>query len=116
MITGKKYIVLANVETEQDASTGDRCKKVTSGRKIAGTVELVGIQTAQVGQAQGFNLNFSVEVLRIHYSGEKYLYFSGRLDEVKTLSKAKDATKMLLNVQASDDPETKAALEEWISK
>jgi len=115
MITGKKYIVLANVETEQDASTGDRCKKVTSGRKIAGTVELVGIQTAQVGQAQGFNLNFSVEVLRIHYSGERYLYFSGRLYEIKTLSKSKDPARMLLNVQTSDDPDTKAAIERWLA-
>jgi len=115
MITGKKHIVLANVETEQDEVSGDRTKNVTSGKKLAGTVELVGIQTAQVGQAQGFNLNFSVEVLRIHYGGEKYLYFSDRLYEVKTLSKAKDATRMLLNVQASDDPETKAAIERWLS-
>ena len=73
MITGKKFIVLANVETEQDEDNGDRTKTVTTGKMLAANVELVGIQTAQVGQAQGFNLTQSVEVLRMHYSSEKIL-------------------------------------------
>lgn len=114
MITGKKLIVVANVETIQDPATGNRAKAVTSGKKLIETVELVGVQTAQLGQAQGFNLSFSVEVQRIHYDNEKYLYFSGRLYEIKSMSKARDPVKMLLNVQALDDATTKAAIEGWL--
>lgn len=115
MITGKKLIVIANVETVQDPATGDRTKEVTKGKKIAKTVELVGVQTSQLGQAQGFNLNFSVEVLRIDYNNEKYLYFDKNLYEIKSTGKAKEKTKMLLNVQKFGDSEIKSAIERWLN-
>ena len=115
MITGKKLIVLANIETAQGGGTADRIKRVTGGKKLIESVELVGVQTAQLGQAQGFNLALSVEVQRIHYDNEKYLYFSGRLYEIKSISKAKSPAKMLLNVQTFDDRETKSAIERWLA-
>lgn len=115
MITGKKLLVLANIETVQDVETGDRKKEVTGGKKLINTVELVGIQTAQLGQTQGFNLNYSVEVLRVHYNSEKYLYFDGDLYEIKTTSKAREKNKMLLNVQQSGDNEIKQAVERWLN-
>lgn len=114
MITGKKFVVIANVETVQDLETGDRVQAVTSGKKIAGKVELVGIQTAQLGQSQGFNLSYSIEVLRVHYNNEKYLYFDNNLYEIKSMSKAKEQNKMLLNVQKFDDTKTKLAIERWL--
>lgn len=115
MITGKKFIVIANVETVQDPETGDRIKAVTKGKKIAGKTELVGVQTAQLGQAQGFNLNFSIEDLRVHYDNEKYLYFDKNLYEIKSLGKAKLETKMLLHVQKLQDADIKKAVEDWIN-
>ena len=115
MITGKKLLVLANVESVQNAETGDRTKEVTNGKKIAGTVELVGVQTAQLGQVQGFNFNYSVEVLRVHYNKEKYLYFDSDVYEIKTTGKAKEKNKMLLNVQKFEDTETKSAIERWLN-
>lgn len=115
MVTGKKMLTLANVETVQDKTTGDRTKKVTLAKRLIATVELVGIQTAQLGQMQGFNLSFSIEIGRVYYSGEKYIYFDGAVYEVKSLSKAKEPTKMLLNVQRLDDLETKTAIEEWLN-
>lgn len=115
MLTGKKFTVLANVETVQDNSNGDRVKAVTSARKLASTVELVGIQTAQVGQSQGFNLAYSIEVSRAHYKKEKFLYFDKQLYEIKTTSKAKLKTKMLLNVEQSNDIEALTAIESYLS-
>lgn len=114
MITGKKFVVIANVETIQDKTTGDRIESVASGKKIAGKVELVGVQTAQLGQSQGFNLNYSIEVLRVHYNNEKYLYFDKNLYEIKSITKAKVETKMLLNVQKLNDTKTKIAIENWL--
>lgn len=114
MITGKKLVALVDIDSVLDPETGDRTKQVSRGRKIVQTVDLVGVNTAQLGQVQGFNLAFSVEVYRTHYDNEKYLYFDGNSYEIKSLSKASVASKMLLNVQRIDDAEIKSAIEEWL--
>lgn len=115
MVTGKKVCVLANIGSVLDAGTGDRTKKVTHGLKLVNNVELVGINTAQLGQQQGFNLTFSVKTYRVFYNGEKYLYFDGNLYEIKSLSKADTPAKMLLNVQKLDDGDIKKAVEDWLN-
>lgn len=115
MLTGHKQVVLADIEAgTQNATTGDREKRVTRARVLAANVELVGVNTAQLGQVQGFNLSFSVEIPRIQYDSEKFLYFDDTLYEIKTLSKAKTAVNMLLNVQKSNDNEAAKAIKEWI--
>lgn len=116
MLTGIKRVILADVASVQDMATGDRTKVVSRAKVILKHVELVGIQTVQVGQIQGFNLTFSITVPRIMYDNEKLLYFSGELYEVKTMGKAKLPTEMLLNVQESSDIEAKKAVEVWINE
>nr|DAH53910.1 MAG TPA: hypothetical protein [Caudoviricetes sp.] len=116
MITGKKFFIIADVESVADAMNGDRTKRVKSAKKIIDTVEIVGVQTAQLGQVQGFNLAYSVEIFRVSYAGEKYLYFDGNLYEIKSMGKARFSNKMLLNVQKLDDAEIKAAVEEWMNE
>lgn len=115
MLTGVKRVVIADTESVQNPINGDRKKRVTRAKVIAATVELVGIQTAQLAQVQGFNLSFSVEVNRVLYGHEKFMYFDGELYEIKTMSKAKSPVNMLLNVQISSDTSAKAAIEEWIT-
>ena len=115
MLTGNKRVVLADVSaSQQDAKTGDRSKKVTNAKAIACTVELVGVNTAQLGQMQGFTLSFSIIVPRVQYASEKYLYFDKAAYEIKTFGKAKSESEMLLNVQKCDDKAVQAAIEEWI--
>lgn len=114
MITGKKLYVLADIESVLNEATGDRVKQVTSAKKLINNAELVGVNTAQLGQQQGFNLAFSVKIYRVFYRNEKYLYFDSNLYEIKSLSKADMQTKMLLNVQRLDDADTKAAIERWL--
>ena len=115
MITGKKMVVLADIKSVLDPNTGDRVKEVEHAKKLVSTVELVGINTAQLGQSQGFNLAYSVIVNRVHYSNEKYLYFDNTLYEIKSISKAKSPTEMLLNVQRLTDGEIKDAIEKWLN-
>jgi saccharopine dehydrogenase-like NADP-dependent oxidoreductase len=110
MITGKKRIVLADITSNAD-SVGDRHKAISKTKKLVANVELVGINTAQLGQVQGFNLAFSVEIMRVQYDNEKYLYFDGKVYEVKSMSKAKDENNMLLNVEIVYDTEIKNAIE-----
>lgn len=114
MITGKKFVIIANISNTQNSTTGDRTKIVTDGKKIVAKVELVGVQTAQLGQTQGFKLDYSVEIARIQYNNEKYVYFDSNIYEIKSMSKAKQETKMLLNVQKLNDSEIKNAIEEWL--
>ena len=114
LLTGRKQVILADVESEQDAETGDRKKKATKARVLAAIVELVGVNTAQVGQVQGFRLTNSIEIDRMQYSGEKYVYCDGILCAVGTLSKARTAEKMLLNIAETNDAAVKNAIEEWM--
>lgn len=114
MLTGPKSVILADIAAgAQDTTTGDRKKQVVRARALAANVELVGVNTAQLGQVQGFKLKYSITVGRVQYSGEKYLYFDGSLYAVATLSKAKSAAEMLLNVEEVNDGAARAAIEEW---
>lgn len=115
-MTGRRLYALVNIDSNtQDDATGDRVKAVVSGKKIVDKVEFVGVNTAQLGQAQGFNFAYSVEIYRIVYKNEKYIYFDGEVYEVKGVGKAKDEAKMLLNVQRLTDAEIKGAIERWIN-
>ncbi len=114
MLTLHKRLSLAEIESRTANAAGDRKKYVTSVKVLVCLVDLVGVNTSQIGQLQGFTLSYSVEVPRIQYENEKYLYFDGEVYEIKTLSKAKLPTNMLLNVQKIGDKETKIAIEEWI--
>lgn len=115
MLTGIKRVIIADTESVQNPENGDRKKRIVRAKVIAATVELVGVQTAQVGQVQGFHLVYSVTVNRVLYGKEKFMYFDGDLYEIKTMGKAASPVDMLLNVQASNDASAKAAIEEWIS-
>lgn len=114
MLTGRKQVILADVESVQNALNGDRTKRVTRAKALAATVELVGVNTAQLGQVQGFRLTNSVEIDRVQYDGEKYLYFDGALYAVGTLGKARSPAKMLLNVAVHHDTAAARAVKEWI--
>jgi len=113
MITGNKLYILADIGNVLDTETGDRVKTVVNGKILINNVELVGINTAQYGQSLGFNLSYSISINRINYDNERYLLLEDNLFEVKNISKAKLATKMLLNVEAVDDEEIKTAIEDW---
>lgn len=115
MITGKKAVAIVDIDTVKNVETGDRESVVSGGVYGTYTVELVGVNTAMLGQSQGFNLSYSVILPRINYGGEKYVYFDDNLYEVKTLSKAKKVNEMTLNVQELTDRDKKTAIEEWIS-
>lgn len=113
MITGKKLISIVDVKTIYDKVLHKNIQSVVSGKNIVCTVDLVGIQTAKLGQIQGMNFAYSVEVSRMQYDEEKYLYFENELYEIKTMTKAKLQTNMLLNIVELNNEEIKTAIEEW---
>lgn len=116
MLTGRKRYILADIASVQDSATGDRIKQVTKAKARIGVIELVGVNTAQLAQVQGFNLSYSVEIPRVVYKNEKYLYFEEGLFEIKSIGKAKMPVNLLLNVQRSSDESIAKAIERWISE
>lgn len=116
MQTGRKRYILADITSVQDPETGDRVKQVSKAKARIGVIELVGVNTAQLAQIQGFTLSYSVEIPRVVYANEKYLYFDEGLFEIKSMGKAKNPVNMLLNVQKSSDESITEAIERWINE
>ena len=110
-----EMVLLVDIESTSNERF-EKFKKVANGRKFALHVDFAGMQTMQLGQAQGIILSYSIEIPRILYNGEKYCYFDNQVYEVETLSKAKLATNMLLNVSKLEDEEITKAIETWLEE
>lgn len=115
MFSNKKLIAVVDIGSVFDPVTGDRTKAVTNGRKIVGKVDLVGVQTQQLSQIQNMLFSYAVEVDRMYYNNEKYVYFDKEAYEISTATKAKEPQNMLLIVSKIDDDEVKEAIELWLS-
>lgn len=114
MLTGTKLIGLIDIQSVHDVETGDETREVVRGRKLAANVELVGVNTAQLAQVQGWQLSFSVEIERIVYNNEKYIFFDDKLYSIRTITKAKLPNFMLLNVQEETDPDAVEVVKQWM--
>jgi len=114
MATGIRRIVIMDAESVQNGATGDRVKTVAHASAFAAQVDYVGVNTAQVGQVQGYRLTYSIEIPRVLYKEQKFAYFDGDLYEIKMLTKAKKSIDVLLNVQPLKDGLMKKAAEDWI--
>lgn len=114
MMTGKQAVAIVDIDTIKDVETGDRKDVVNKGIYGSYTVDLVGVNTQLLGQSQSFTLSYSIIIPRIIYDNEKYVFFNDILFEVKNLSKAKNETEMLLNVQEIVDVDKKNIVKEWV--
>lgn len=112
---GETLVTLVDIEDDEiDTETGDRKIAITKGKQLILNVNLVGIQTMQLGQAQGIEYSYSLKIERILYDEEKFCYFNGHLYEVKGMSKADKSNFMLLNVVKSTNKEVENAVLEWL--
>lgn len=115
MISGEKSVYIFNIDEDSiDEINGDRVLKVSNCKLIVGTVDLVGIQTQQLGQSQGYRFSYSVEIPRLYYDSEKYCFFENELFEVQGLGKAKSSSNMLLNVGKSKEEDILSAIKKWM--
>lgn len=113
MISGVYCIYLLDIDTEADESY-DRVKKISNIKKYAANVDLVGIQTQQLGQSEGFRLSYSIRIRRAYYDDEKYVYLNGNVYEIKSMSKSTSTVYMLLNVVKIEDAEIVKLVKEAI--
>jgi len=115
MLTKKRYLVLADVNSTLNATTGDRTLTVANGQKIICNKNLVGLQTQQFGQSQGFIFNSSLEIDRTFYNNQKYCYVDSKLYEIKSIGKAKLEKDMLLNVVETVNTKITTAITTWLA-
>lgn len=114
MYSNRKLIVICDMTSTVDIETGDRIRAVSNARKVIATQNLVGIQTQQLAQSQNMTFQYSLEIDRMFYNRQKYLYLEGELYEIKNVSPAKLNKDCKLNVVALNDASIKLAIEEWL--
>jgi hypothetical protein len=114
MLTKKRFLALVDVDTTISTVNGDRTLTVTNGQRIICKKDLVGLQTQQFGQAQGFIFNNSLEIDRTYYNNQKYCYCDSKLYEIKSIGKAKLEKDMLLNVTEIVNAKIIIAITAWL--
>lgn len=116
MKCGPQNVAIVDVKSVLKLENGDRTKEVVNGKLLVLKVDLVGIQTMQLGQSQGFTLSYSVEIPRYLYNNEKYCFMENQLYEIRSMSKAKIETNLLLNVSIMEDTTITEAILSWIKE
>ena len=114
MFTNKKFVVICDVNQEQDPDTLDPIYEVVSATQCMTSEELVGIQTQQLAQIQNMNFNYSIVVDRMFYNEQKYLWMGNRLYEIKNASPAKLPKDCKLQVVALQDGDIEQAIREYL--
>ena len=116
MFSEQRLVMLCDVNTEQDVETGDRKKVVVHAHKVIGKKSLAGVQTQQLGQLQNITFQYTIEIDKMHYQGQKYLWLENGLYEAKTLTPAKSPKDCKLNIVKLDDKDVENAIREYLSK
>lgn len=115
MFTSKRLIVLCDIDSVQDDETGDRTRILKNAKKIIGDKQLVGINTQTLAQLQNINFNYSIEIDRMFYQDQKYLYVNNKLYKIQSVSPAKLQHNCKLNVSEFEDEDIKSAIERWLN-
>ena len=115
MFSPKRLVVLCDMDSIQDDNTGDRTRVVVNARKIIGDKQLVGVNTQTLAQIQNMTFNYSIEVDRMFYNDQKYLYINNKLYKIQTVSPAKHPKDCKLNVSEFNDEDIKRAIERWLN-
>ena len=114
MFSEQRLVMLCDVDTIQDEETGDRKRVVVHANKVIDKKNLAGVQTQQLGQLQNMTFQYTIEIDRMFYQGQKYLWLENGLYEVKTLTPAKLPKDCKLNIVKLDDADVENAIREYL--
>ena len=116
MFSEQRLLMLCDIDTSIDEETGDRKKVVVHANKVIGKKSLAGVQTQQLGQLQNMTFQYTIEIDKMYYQGQKYLWLENGLYEVKTLTPAKLPKDCKLNIVKLEDADVEKAIREYLSK
>lgn len=115
MQSNKRLVILCDMTSIQDEETGDRLRVVTNARKVVGSKQLVGINTQTLAQMQNMNFNYTIEIDRMFYKDQKYLYIDNKLYKIQNISPAKLPQNCKLQISELQDEDIKDAIERWLN-
>ena len=116
MFSEQRLVMLCDIDTSVDEETGDRKRVVVHAHKVIGRKNLAGVQTQQLGQLQNMTFQYTIEIDKMYYQGQKYLWLENGLYEVKTLTPAKLPKDCKLNIVKLEDADVENAISEYLSK
>lgn len=115
MQSNKRLVIICDMTSIQDEETGDRLRVVTNVRKIVGSKQLVGINTQTLAQMQNMNFNYTIEIDRMFYKDQKYLYIDNKLYKIQNITPGKLPQNCKLQVSELQDEDIKSAIERWLN-
>ncbi len=115
MFSEQRLILLCDIDSVVEAETGDRKKVVVQAHKVIGRKNLAGVQTQQLGQLQNMAFQYSIEIDKMFYQNQRFLWMENALYEIKTLTPAKSPKDCRLNVVALEDKDIENAVREFLS-
>lgn len=107
-------IFLCDVETIQDATTGERTKNVVHARKLNGENTNVGMSTFWSAASSNVRLDRSVNIRARMYQNQKYTLMESKLYEVVNAGKAEDPSIIRLNLKQVNDNELKELISDAV--
>ena len=116
MFSEQRLVMLCDIDTIIDEETGDRQKVVVHAYKVIGRKNLAGVQTQQLGQLQNMTFQYTIEIDRMYYQNQKYIWFENGLYEVKALAPTKEPKDCKLLVVKLEDADVENAIKEYLSK
>ena len=116
MFSEQRLVMLCDIDTSIDEETGDRKRVVVHAHKVIGRKNLAGVQTQQLGQLQNMTFQYTIEIDKMYYQGQKYLWLENGLYEVKTLTPAKLPKDCKLNIVKLEDADVENAIREYLSE
>ena len=116
MFSEQRLVMLCDIDTSIDEETGDRKRVVVHAHKVIGKKNLAGVQTQQLGQLQNMTFQYTIEIDKVYYQSQKYLWLENGLYEVKTLTPAKLPKDCKLNIVKLEDKDVENAIREYLSK
>lgn len=114
MYTTKRQILICDINSVQDKETGNRKKVVANAKKIVCDKDFVGIVTQQLAQSQNMVFQYTLELDRMFYNNQKYIYLEKNVYEIKNLAKGSKPHLCKLSVTALHDEDIKRAIEEYL--
>ena len=114
MFSEQRLILLCDIDSVVDEKTGDRKRVVVHALKVIGRKNFAGVQTQQLGQLQNMTFQYAIEIDKMYYQGQKYLWLENGLYEVKTLTPAKEPKDCKLLVVRLEDEDVENAIKEYL--
>lgn len=115
MYTNKRLVIICDMTSTIDKETGDRKQEVANAKLVIGNKDFVGITTQQLAQSQNMTFQYTIEIDRMFYNKQKYLYIDNDVYEIKNLAKGSKPHLCKLSVVSNNDKDVKKAIERWLN-